>query len=253
MNVIRKILAVIVMILAALGLVICIVGLIGAWVVNEPATQAVSGALDTVENYVSVADQTAQLVSGSLSDVQQDVNRVNEAVANITPEDRARVAAEIRQTVSEQIGPKVTRVRTTAAAVGDTIVKFNQTLESANRIPGVTVPTLSNELQAAGERIEEVESALEAVRSSIAETNLDGSKITAATAQVSNGLQKAQDALAQGQSRIQATSAAVATAKANVAGWFDLASLLASLFFILFGAGQVFLFIAALQWFRKPA
>jgi hypothetical protein len=65
-------------------------------------------------------------------------------------------------------------------------------------------------------------------------------------------LQAALDALAQGQTRIDGTAAAVASAKAGVPGVINALSLVASLLFILFGAGQVFLFLAAWRWFRRP-
>lgn len=253
MDILRKVLAVIVMILAVIGLLLCVGGLIGAWAVNGPATNMATGVLGALESYLSIADRAAETAAASLNEAQEGVDRVNQSVANLTSEDKAQAAQAIRQTVDESLGPTVARTRAIVSGVGDTVVQFNKTLESVNSIPGVRVPTLTDELQAAEQRIDQVEAAIGDVKSSVADAaSFDGSRVTAATATASNELQAAQIALAQGQARIQATSAAIASAKASVPGLIDTLSAAASLLFILFGVGQVFLFLAALRWFRQP-
>ena len=44
MKILQKIAAVLVMILAVVGLLICVGGLVGAWAVNQPATDAVTSS-----------------------------------------------------------------------------------------------------------------------------------------------------------------------------------------------------------------
>lgn len=252
MDALRKILAVIAMILAAIGLLICIGGLIGAIALNEPATQATTGALSAMENTLTIADQTAQTAAASLNEAQQGIDRVNQIASGVTAEDKAQAAAALQSTVEQTIGPSVARARATAANLATVVVQFNATLESVNRIPGMSVPTLTDELQTAGQILDQAQEAAGEIRSAVADAEtLDGSRVTAATAKAASGLQAAQSAIAQGQARMSAASAAVAETKADVPFWIDVLSLAASLPFILFGAGQVSMFILAWRWFRR--
>lgn len=251
MNAIRKILAVAVMILAALGFLMCAAGLIGAWVVNGPATRAVTGAFDAVEAYAALANHSLQAVGENVGEVKAEVNEVNQRLANVTGEDRAQLAAAVRQKLDQTIVPKLERAGATAQAVGQTAVGVNQTLISINGIPGVTVPTFTNELQAIGDRLQDAKTAVADIRSTVAEANFDGSRALAATAKVSGGLDAVSDAVAKAQTGVTSISTAAASVKASAPGWINIASILATVLFVLFGAGQIFLFKAAWDWFRR--
>jgi hypothetical protein len=253
MDALRKTLAIITMILAMIGLLICLGGLIGSIAVNEPAAQAMTGALSAMENTLTIADQAAQTAAASLSEAQQGVDRVNQTASGLTAEDKAQAAAALQSTVEQTIGPSVARARTLATSLSTAVVQFNATLESVNRIPGLSVPTLTDELQTAGQILDQAQEAAGEVRSAVADAaTLDGSRITAATAKTASGLQTAQDAIAQGQARMSAASAAIAATKASIPGWIDAISLAAALLFILFGAGQVSMFLLAWRWFKQP-
>jgi len=254
MNILRKVLSAIVMVLSALGLLLCMAGLIGAVALNEPITNIATGALGAMENTLGIASQASELSVQSLGDAQAGVDRVNRAAANATSEDKAQVADSIKQAVDDRLAPAVTRVRSTLSVFASAVVQFNRTLESVNSIPGVRVPTLTDELQAVGQRIDQVEAAISDVKASVADAaSLDGSRITAATAKASSELQALQSAITQVQSRIQTTSAAIVNAQAGLPGAIDAISLIGSLLFVLYGAGQVFLFLAALHWFKRQA
>jgi hypothetical protein len=254
MDILRKIFAIFVMICAAIGLLLCAGGLIGAWAANGPLTDLTTGTLGALENYLGIADQAAQTAAAGLGDAQQGVDRINQSVAGLTNEDKTQAAAAIKRTAEETVGPTITRARDTLSFIGSTVVQFNATLESVNRVPGVRVPTLTDELQAAGARLDQAQAAAGEIASAAADAaTLDGSRITAATAKMSSELQAAQTAIGQGQARIQATNAAIASAKMSLPGLIDMISLVGSLLFILFGAGQICLLYVAWQWFKRPA
>jgi hypothetical protein len=253
MTVLRKIAAVVVMVLAALGLLACIVGLIGVWAVNEPITGIATGTFSSVENYLGLAGNATQAASEFVSDVQRDVDRVTEAASGLKEKSREVISATLTRVIGDELPAKVARVRTTASAIAGTVVSFNNTLESLNRIPGLTVPTLTDELQGIEQRIETIQADVSELKSAVDEALPDGSRITALTGKVSDKLQDVQTRLSTAQSRIESTAASVAATAAKVPGLIDLGSIAASLGFILFGAGQFFLFKAALDWFRRPA
>lgn len=64
----KKITAAVLLCLAGLGLLICIAGLIGTWVVNVRLTQVVKNTVTTVEGYFTTLDGTiGNLQSGFAS------------------------------------------------------------------------------------------------------------------------------------------------------------------------------------------
>jgi hypothetical protein len=250
MNILRKSLAVIVMILAALGLLLCVGGLVGGWAVNESATRLATGAFGTVEQYARVAGQAVQFLGGNLSEVKAEVDAVNAQLANLTAEDRAQAIVAIRERLDTTVLPKIERARATANTLGETAVNLNQTLESVNRIPGVNVPTFADELGRIGAGLQNVKSAAESVRAAVSDVNVDGARVLAAVNEVNNGLGTIEQNLNMADVRLARAASAAATAATAAPGWIDTASVIVTLLALLFGVGQVTLFIAALNWFK---
>ena len=85
MTILRKIAAILVMILAVVGLLICLAGLIGAWVVNKPVTNAVTGVLGTANDYLGLANQATQTADATVSDVTQRLNDLGQAATRLEP------------------------------------------------------------------------------------------------------------------------------------------------------------------------
>jgi hypothetical protein len=76
--------------------------------------------------------------------------------------------------------------------------------------------------------------------------------VKAATDALSAELGGVQTELTQWSTGIGQRQTIIQTASGRVPGLIDLVSVAATLFVLLFGAGQVSLFIHALGWFRKP-
>jgi len=239
------------MILAILGIVLCVGGVIGAWAVNDPATQAATGALSTIEQYSALGGQTVELVGGNVSDIKGAVDEANQALANVTAADRAQFIESVKARLDETIAPKLTRAADAAQAIGQTAVSINTTLESVNRIPGVNVPIFTDELQTVGARLQAVSAGVEQLRATLSETTFDATRLRSATGEVVTQLSAVESALNTAQARLSGLSEAAATTAARVPGWIDSISLIATLLCILFGAGQVFLFKAGLDWFKR--
>lgn len=251
MDVVKKVLAGLAMILAVIGLVICAAGVIGAWALNAPAKQMTAGALTAVEAYSALGSEAAQTVGGSVGEIRSVVDQVNQALAGAPGDDQTQSLASVKARLNESVAPRLARAIETARTVEQTALSINQTLESVNRLPGINVPTFSDELQIAGARLRDVATAVEGIRATLAESNLDQARLQAATQEAAARLGAAEASLGVAQTQLKALSAASADVKARVPGWFDSLSLIASLLFILFGLGQVFLFKAGLDGVRR--
>ncbi|BCX05225.1 MAG: hypothetical protein KatS3mg053_3163 [Candidatus Roseilinea sp.] len=251
MDILKKLLAVLAMILAVIGLVICVAGVIGAWALNAPAKQTTAGALAAVEAYSALGGEAARTVGSSVGEIRSVADQVNQALAGASGNDQARLLALVQARLDETVAPRLARATETARTIEQTALSINQTLESVNRLPGVNVPTFGDELQIVGARLRDVATAIESVRLTLAESNLDKVRLQAATDQTITQLGAVEASLGVAQTQLEALSAASAEIKVRVPGWFDSLSLIASLLFILFGLGQVFLFKAGLDGVRR--
>jgi uncharacterized phage infection (PIP) family protein YhgE len=247
MKILRKIAAVLVMILAVVGLLICVGGLVGAWAVNQPATNAVTGVLGTANDYLSLANQATQTAGATVSDVTQRLDDLGQAATSLSDDQKAQIDARV-----EEITQPIARVSTLAATASQGLSSLDSTLTSLDRIPGLNVPQPQANLAGIGARLDAVSAKLEALSTTVNSATLDGQRVQGATTALSSELQGIQAELSQWSSGIGQRQAAVQSVSSRMPGLIDLVSVLATLFVLLFGAGQVSLFILSLQWFRKP-
>lgn len=246
----RKIAAILVMILAVFGFLLCVGLVIGSWAANEPATQAVAGTLGTVEGYLELAGNATERTNETVGNVSRELENVEQTVASMSEEDRERVAGEIKGTLDDRIGPYVNGIDSTVSAVSAGVEALDRTLATMNRLPQVAAPEIGDELDVAAQRLDTVSAGIDDLRAAVSEADFDGTRVQNAAATASDSLSSLEAALTTWQSRIDATQNATSSVKANVPRWIDLSSTALTLLAILFGAGQVALFVAGWNWFK---
>ncbi len=248
----KKILWILVAIAASLGLLLCAAGLVGVWIVNTPLTEAVTATADTFDGYLTLADATTTAASTRLADVRTQIDTVGARLDGLTPETRAAIVEEANAAFESRFGSTIGELRASFSALRAGIVALNQTLESANRLPGVTVPTFTDELQTAQQRIDAFDSKVSEIRSAVAAAEIDGDKVRGLIAAASAEVASVEEVVNQWRSQITAVDEGITRATAAAPGLIDLTSLALSLLFILFGAGQVSLLLRAIDAVRGP-
>lgn len=238
------------LIVAGLGLLLCLAGGIGVWVVNTPITDALTSTLGAANGYLELADSGTALASDQVEAVRQQLDGVQSKVANTPPEARADVAAQVTEQITGAIMPPINGVRTTIAVVSVALAALNRSLESANRIPGVNVPTFTDELQVADQRMTEISSELTIAAAELTDVSVDGSKIAASFSATSDKLASTQAILDRSTQQITEAGQALLAAQVAAPPLIDWASLALSLLFLLFGAGQLCLITMAIQQLR---
>lgn len=235
----RKILAVLLILCAGVGLLLCIAGLIGAWVANTPLTDTVTTTTAAGHEYLTTATATVTTIHDQVQRFQGEVAALQARVPAMTAETRAEVTARISATVQPWLGEPVASLRTTLTTLAASATALNSALESANRIPGVNLPTFADELQAAEQRLEEIRANVATLQAAAADLSIDGSRLETALAAVAERLVAIDDLLVRLQTQVAAIDQALVAFGAAAPGWIDLGSVVLSLLAILFGAGQV--------------
>jgi hypothetical protein len=246
----RKIGASLLFVVAGLGLLLCLAGSIGVWVANTPVTDTLTATLSAASGYLQLGGSTAALASDQVEAVRQQLEEVQSTVASMPPGARADVASQVGERITSHVMPAITLVHKTIAAVSAAAVALNKSLESANRIPGVNVPTYTDELQTADQTLDEIGSELTAAAAELADVSVDGSKIAASFTATSAKLASIQALLDRWTQQIAQADQALAAAEAAAPPLIDWTSVALSLLFLLFGAGQLCLMATAIRQLR---
>ena len=147
MGTFKRILAGLVIFTSVLGLVLCLAGIIGVWVINQSLTERLTDAFDQVINVLVLSQDRLDQVDANLIEAQNLIASQQEAV-NETGEqltENSPTLTLLSNTVGMELIPKL---ETTAEVIGtmrDTIVSVNSTLENVNSVPFVSVPSLPME------------------------------------------------------------------------------------------------------------
>ncbi|GEM_PF-2532119 len=235
----RKIMAVLVIVAASVGLLLSAAGAIGVWVVNPPLKDTVQTATQIAESYLALALQATNLTEQQIEEMRAQVDALSNDVATMTPEARVAIIEQMTATVQRQLEPRVSALRATLKGLRTGLIALNRSLESANRIPGVTVPTLTKELQAADQRLDELQANFTALTAAATDLSVNDIQLETLLATTSGQLLSLEGLLAQYEAQIAALRARVLGIDAAAPGWIDLSSVLLSLLLILFAAGQL--------------
>jgi chromosome segregation ATPase len=144
MSILKRILLYVGMVTSSIILLLCLVGIIGVWAINKPATETIlrvlapiDAALERVEGISNRSATTLTEVSVALDTaearVQQMGNQISEA--NL-------VLETISMLVGQDVRPKIDSAADSIRAVYDTLAAIEEAIDSFNAIPfvGLAVP-----------------------------------------------------------------------------------------------------------------
>jgi len=180
LDIIKRILVGVVMVLAVLGLLVNVSELVGIWAAYGPARSGVTDVSNTVTQALQVANKGLTRVNGYVQTARQTLTQVNDQATQLGDRVQASspLVTALSQRVDTKLAPILEQAQTTAATIHDAVLKVNSALLAINRFPGVTVPTLSNQLGTVSDRAQEAESAVQDLRVTLA--NIKAGAVTKA-------------------------------------------------------------------------
>lgn len=248
LNIAMRILAGVVILIAAIGFLLSLAGIVGIWSAYGPARSAVTDVAATATHGLEVVDNGLGRVNTRVQDARQSLTRVNDAAAKLGNRIQANspVLSALSQLVDTDLAPRIENARTTAFAIHDAVVSFNGTLVVLDRLPGVTVPTLTGALSAVSDRAQEAQAAVQDLRTTVA--NVKAGTVTKAQDAVMNLTSRIDAPLAQIQATVNKYQATVANAQARVVSTRDtiltlivVSAVSLTILLLAFAAGEVLL------------
>jgi hypothetical protein len=257
LDIFRRILVGVVMVLAVLGLLLNVSALVGVWAAYGPARDGVNTVSNTVTQALQVADKGMTRVNGYVQTARQTITQVNDQATQLGDKVKANspLVTALSQRVDTRLAPIIDNVQSTAATIHDSVLKVNSALLAINRLPGITVPTLNDQLSAVSDRAQQAELATQDLRVTLAdikagvvtkaETTLMQitARIDAPLARIQSLVNKYQVKGLQAQDRVTSTTNSILTL-------LLLTALSLTLLILIFSAGLVLLVYVCWQYIR---
>lgn len=251
MVVLRRILAIIVILVATIAFLVNAAGLVGVWIIRQPVRDAVTALSTSVDEKLGMVDEALTRFTARADEGRQALARVNAAAKNLG--DRLEENRPLLTTLiaaRDDLGPRVAELRVRAVALHDAALRVNAVLETLNNLGLVTVPTFNDELGAIAERIDGIESDVQDLRKRIDEAQATAStNLIAAVAQrtdrINNVIGQIQSTAAKYQTTVAQKREQVTDRARKVMRTINFLVLSLTALFLAVAAGQLLLISAA--------
>lgn len=254
MSTVGKVVTVIFIQLAVLGIVLCAAVMWAGWAYNTPVTDSLTRVAVAGERVLSAADRGLQLTNRGLNTAlaaTTTIDGVTRAAGQRITE-TSLIFTLLERTVGDTLFPRMLAAQDTVVAVADTVVGLNDTLEAANRLPFVEVPTLTTELEAVGGRlsvargrVEEIQTGIRAIKEE--KVSRPVAFITDRTGALITDLEAVLATTTAAQTRINVALARLAAVRANLARTIDLISIAVTLVGLWFIGVQAYALLRAYE------
>jgi hypothetical protein len=257
LNIATRILVAVLMVLAAVGFILSIAGVVGVWYVRAPARSAVTDVAATATHALQIVDNGLTRVNEPVQKARQIIAEVNDAAAQLGLRIQANspVVTRLSQLVDNQLAPRVQNAGATASTIHDAVVTVNTALLALNRFTGVTVPALNNAVGVVSQRAQEAQAAVQDMRVTLANmkaglvTKAEG-VVTNITARIDAALARIQAIVNKYQAQVRSTLARITTTSNTILFLIDVAIVSLTLLFLIFATGLVLLIYVCWRYVR---
>ena len=257
LNIATRILVAVLMVLAAVGFILSIAGVVGVWYVRAPARSAVTDVAATATHALQIVDNGLTRVNEPVQKARQIIAEVNDAAAQLGLRIQANspVVTRLSQLVDNQLAPRIQNAGATASGIHDAVVTVNTALVALNRFTGATVPALNNAVGVVSQRAQEAQAAVQDMRVTLANmkaglvTKAEGA-VTNITARIDAALARIQAIVNKYQAQVRSTLARITTTSNTILFLIDVAIVSLTLLFLIFATGLVLLIYVCWRYVR---
>lgn len=253
MKIIRKIAAVLVMILTVLGTLLCVGLLVGGWIINTPLTNAATGSVLLVENFIGMAEQVTGQIDDNLESMLEEVNAVETMLSEMGEDQKAQISADIQARLDKRFGPLLAKSEAVIDPLSNGAAALNRVLKVVNLIPGVDLPPMAEKLDSVSDRLKDLSTSIDDLQKAINEVSFEGTRVLGIVSAIGDRIEAVEQEVSRYEAGLEETLLASAALRERIPGWVNLFSILISLLAILMGAGQVSLFVHARCWFKEES
>jgi hypothetical protein len=248
----KKVVAIIVMALAVIGMILCLAGIIGGWVINAPLTRDVVALLTGVSKTLQVADSALTDASDGVAIARGVVGQVQSITASGGGQLEGSKVDQLATLVQGKLSDAVATIERAYRTIVGTVEAVNGVIATVNRFPGVQIKPLDTVeidkltglITDISGTLKQVVGGIEAVRSGVGNAV---ATLTEAVDRLDNRLGGLLGAIGQIQAKIREALASVNAVIVRLPGLIDLLSVALTVLLLWLGFAQLGLFM----WMRS--
>ena len=253
MNVCKRTLAALTLLLSAVGLLLSLAGGVGVWVVKGPATAKATRVFERIDGALGVADQSLEQVKTSLARAADRLDGVREKQGKLAqgPRTSNPLRRLLARTVQQQIAPEVGTAHEKLHTVAEAAVVVNSVLEDVGNIPSLSVPGLDlGRLTEINSRLAEVGPAAWELSRLLGEPEANASDAGTQLSRVDQTLKTMQGLIADYELQLTQVRQRTEALRSRVLPWITPAAVLVSLACFWVALSQVSLLSHAWSWWK---
>jgi chromosome segregation ATPase len=263
----KRIFTWIIIVISILGILACLAGVVGSWVINQRLTDRILSLLSGVQTQLSSAEGSLVNARDQLNTAKTALQSIHEVASQLgsNAEQNSPLLDKISTIFNEQLSPVINSIRERFNPIREAILSVNSKLETLNALTGLQLPTLTPQLNALNDRIQELSQAVQQLQTSIQEfkTGVVENLLTPFLAkldQITNLVSNLEQSVNGFLDRIHNLQAAVTGLQASLPRTIDLITILLSILLIwmilaqisLILAGRVYLKTGKMVWEIPP-
>jgi len=252
--ILKRTLAAIVIVIATIAFLANAAGLVGIWLVRQPARNTVTTLSSFVNTNLGKAGDALARVSARVDESRQALAGVNDSANNLSDrlEQNAPLLTVLANTVRDNVAPKIAEARPQAVALRDAVLSVNAALETLNSLGFTTVPTFTDELSAVSDRLDSVRDDVQELRATIDEARAGTlQNLVAATTtrigKIDNGLVQIKSSATKYQGVVSQKQQQVSDRSRTLLRVINLLALSLTVVFLVVAAGQLLLIYVCWQ------
>jgi hypothetical protein len=255
MRLLRRFGGVVVLVLSAAGIIACVSGVIGVWVLYprlSDKAETILSRLDVGLQRVSTANQNVRRV---IENARADVAAVNKESASLGGGGEGnRRASRTLRAVIRQAAPNIDDLGGRLATLSDGAVAASSLLESIQEVP--TAPRLRLDPDSLKRRADEAQQLSASLRRLTAALDEDEDEVSrrdvaAKASEVDRFLEKCEAVVIGWQSDLDAASDDLPRVRAQIVSWLSYLAIAMTLVFVWVAVSQISLFGRALEWLKR--
>ena len=251
MTTFKRILAWILIVISVLGILVCSLGIVGGWMVNDSLTQSILGLISKADTALSRLEDTLTLADATLKNASSAVATIQEAAAKLGDkvEKNSPILDRISQILKDELGPAVSKIQDAFLKLEERVQTVNNAIETINVLPGIQLSTLDFQLDGPKEKVGLVFDAVQQLQQGVADFR---SGIVQSMApfmdtlnRVAGFLTQLEESVNTFQTKVNNLQAVLATVAVNIPSLIDRIILALSILFLWLIVTQIALFLVA--------
>lgn len=250
----RRILAALMMLLAAVMLLLSLGAGVGVWIIKGPTTARLEHTFERIDAAFTVADQGLEQVKSSLTRAQErlDAVRQEQRQAAAEPQRAGAIQRTLARTVQQRLAPEVGDASAKLHTVAEAAVVVNSVLEDLGNLPFLSASGLDTD------RLGDMNNQLATVSSSawelsrlFGEPTADTEAVDAQMNRIDSALKAMQGLVARYEPQLRQVRQRTDTLKAATLAWITPVATVISFVCFWIALSQISLIATARRWWKR--